>query len=241
MSDDRKKLRAYLHSLLGIKKVFDEYDHHNIHSDPVDVLELEIASIIKDFPDLVPEFNKNNYLSHAESSDRYYRVHGIRSYLPTVISRIQAELESDEGLPVTQRRDFSFISDPDMQKIIERDYSEIQRAYVAKCWKSVIILSGGAIEATLIDKLMANETLAKSASKAPNKPDIRKWDLADLISVSVELKFVESGVDKLSHSVREFRNLVHPGNELRSQLTFDEEEAKIALEVFHMIHRDLSS
>lgn len=127
-----------------------------------------------------------------------------------------------------------------MQKIIERDYLEIQRAFVAKCWKSVIILSGGAIEAILTDVLMANERSAKSASKAPNKPDIRKWDLADLINVSVELEFVEVGVDKLSHSVREYRNLIHPGNELRSQLTFDEEEAKISLEVFHMIHRDLS-
>lgn len=240
MSDERKKLRAYLYSLLGIKKVFDEYERHNIHSDSVDVLEREVTAINKDFPALVPEFIKNDYLSHSENSGTYYQVNGIRSYLPTVISRIQAEIESDEGLPITQRRDFSFISDPDLQTIIERDYSEIQRAFVAKCWKSVIILSGGAIEATLTDVLLVNETLAKSASKAPRKPDIRNWDLADLINVSLELKFVQSGVDKLSHSVREYRNLVHPGNELRRHLTFDEEEAKIALEVFHMIHRDLS-
>ena len=118
MSDVRKRLRAYLLSLLGIQKVFEEYEF-NIHSDPVDGLEREIIAIREDFPALVPEFNKSDYLSHTEKSGTYYRANGIRAYLPTLISRIQVEIESDEGLPVTHKRDFSFISDQELQKIIE--------------------------------------------------------------------------------------------------------------------------
>ena len=133
--------------------------------------------------------------------------------------------------PVTEKREFAFINDLNLRDIVERDYSEIQKAYISHCWKSVIILSGGAIEAILTDLLLANETSAKSAKSASNKPDITRWDLSNLIDVSVELKLVSAGVEKLSHPIREYRNLVHPGNEVRNQLKFDAEEAKIALEV----------
>ena len=61
-----------------------------------------------------------------------------------------------------------------------------------------------------------------------------------MIHVGVELKLVTEGVEKLSHSVREYRNLVHPGNEIKSALSFGKEEARIAVEVLHIIHRDQS-
>jgi hypothetical protein len=79
------------------------------------------------------------------------------------------------------------------------------------------------------------------AAKAPKgKSDITTWDLGHVINVSVELGLVSSSIDKLSHSVREYRNLIHPGNEMRNRLTFDTEEARIALEVLNMVHRDCS-
>ena len=147
----------------------------------------------------------------------------------------------EQATPVTQIREFGFINDPALKQYIERDYAEIQRAFIAQCWKSVIILSGGIIEAILTDLLLHNSARAVGTASAPKQRDITRWDLADLIKVAVELDLVSAGVEKLSHSVREYRNLVHPGNELRNKLIFDAEEAKIALEVVHILHRDLSS
>lgn len=106
--------------------------------------------------------------------------------------------------------------------------------------KSVIILAGGAIEAILLDLVQADEAPAKGSGKAPKEPNVTKWDLKDLISVCVDLKLVTAGVERLSSPVREYRNLVHPGNELRTKLTFSAEEARIALEVLNIVHRDLS-
>jgi len=58
-------------------------------------------------------------------------------------------------------------------------YIEIQRAFIAHCWKSVIILSGGAIEAILMDLLLQKQSAALAATKAPKgKSDISRWDLA---------------------------------------------------------------
>ena len=129
-----------------------------------------------------------------------------------------ANEKAEQATPVTQIREFGFINDPALKQCIERDYAEIQRAFIAQCWKSVIILSGGIIEAILTDLLLHNSVRAAGAVNTPKQHDSTRWDLADLIKVAVELDLVSAGVEKLSHSVREYRNLVHPGNELRNKL-----------------------
>jgi len=105
----------------------------------------------------------------------------------------------------------------------------------------VVILSGGAIEAILLDLVVQRPDESLSANTAPREQDFYKWGLSDLIRVCVELGVVTASIEKLSHSVREFRNLVHPGVEMRKPLFFGKEEARIALEILHMLHRDLSS
>jgi hypothetical protein len=96
------------------------------------------------------------------------------------------------------------------------------------------------IEALLADQLLRDVTKAASASSAPKKnQDIPTWRFIDLINVAVELGIVSKGAEKLSHSVREYRNLVHPHKELKDKPGADEQEARIALQVLHLIDRDL--
>ena len=71
-----------------------------------------------------------------------------------------------ESTPVTETKEFKFIADAKLRKILERDYAEIQRAYISECWKSVIILSGSAIEAILLDRLQADAVNARASAKA---------------------------------------------------------------------------
>lgn len=241
-SDDLKKLRKHYHILLRQQPIFEEESKTNISEHSVNQMATTIRRIESDFPGLLPPFALNQFFSHrgADTNISYYVVSGIRSYLAIALGILEVEVETDEGNPVTETKEFSFVKNNDIRKCLERDYTEIQRAFIARCWKSVIILSGGAIEAILTDLLEANASRATGSQKAPKQKDITRWDLADLINVSVELDLVSSGVEKLSHSVREYRNLVHPGNEIRNKLTFDSEEAKIALEVLHIVHRNLS-
>jgi hypothetical protein len=241
-SDELKKLRKHYHILLRQQPIFEEQSKSNISEHSVNQVATTIRRIESDFPDLLPPFALNQFFSHRGGGDNvsYYVASGILSYLATALGILEVEVETDEGNPVTEIKEFYFIKDSGIRRCLERDYTEIQRAFIARCWKSVIILSGGAIEAILTDLLVENATKATQSQKAPKQKNITKWDLADLINVAVELDLVSSGVEKLSHSVREYRNLVHPGNEIRNKLAFDSEEAKIALEVLHIVHRDLS-
>jgi len=240
-SDELRRLRQFYHSLIGQQRLLDDMGGNFVSGVSIRPLEEELLQLNKEFSSLIPPFNKHSCYSHNTPDGKViYNLTSIQSYIAMAIGHLQVAIEQPSYIPVTENRQFAFLSDLDLRTIIERDYSEIQRAYVSGCWKSVIILCGGAIEAILTDLLTQNQTAAKAAKSAPKNSDITRWDLSNLIGVAVELSLVSAGVEKLSHSLREYRNLVHPGNELRTKLRFDAEEAKIALEVLNILHRDLS-
>ncbi len=204
------------------------------------IIETEVQDIEKGFPDILPSFHPKNFFSHDAGRGEWYRLHALRLYVSAAVGRLKGAIEESDTAPVTQKRAFSYVKDAAVRAIVVRDYDELQRAYVAKCWKAVIILCGGSLEAILLDLLKQNESTAKAATRAPQQSDLTKWDLSNLIDVAVELKLVGAGIEKLSHSVREYRNLVHPGVEVRSGLSFDQEEARIAIEVLHLLDRELT-
>jgi hypothetical protein len=233
-----KKLRQFYYSLLNQQRVFDNLRLADQYS--MQILDLELKNLQEEFPGLLPSFKREAYYRGPSGKTHIYSLEGIQAYLGMAVGRLKVEIEEQSITPVTEYRYFLFVNDDNLRKILERDFLEIQRAFIANCWKSVIILCGGAIEAILTDLLIANKSQAISSHKAPNKPDITRWDLSDLINVSVDLKLVSLGVEKLSHSLREYRNLVHHSNEIRKKLAFDAEEAKIALEVLNIVYRDLN-
>jgi len=241
-SEQLNRLRIFYHSLLEQQRALNSLGlKGGMLIDKRAILPLvdELSEVTREFPDLLPPFDPGKYAT-GQGGKMYYYYVGIQTHTAMVIGRLKTAIEQPTDTPITEKRQFAFINDLDLRAIIERDYSEVQRAYIAQCWKSVIILSGGAIEAILTDLMKSNELTAKASKSAPKEPDITRWDLAQLIGVAVELKLVSTAVEKLSHSLREYRNLVHPGNELRNKLRFDAEEARIAIEVLNIVQRDLS-
>lgn len=200
----------------------------------------EESSRLEDaFPQLLPPFSIQKYQIRGHSKE-LYDLAGIRSYLGMVLGRLESEIEETNATPVTEQRSFTFIKNAELRSILERDYQDIQNTFMARSWKAVIILCGGAIEAILLDQVSQNSASARAASSAAKEHDLNKWDLSHLIDVAVELKLITASAEKLSDAVRSYRNLVHPGNELRSGLTFGREEATIAFQILNLIHRDLS-
>ncbi|EQB62624.1 MAG: hypothetical protein RBG1_1C00001G0203 [candidate division Zixibacteria bacterium RBG-1] len=172
---------------------------------------------------------------------RNYRVDGLLIRTLRDLAGLKAKLDGGEISPITPAKEFSFVRDTSLRKIVERDYGWLYKSLAVEAWKPVIILAGGLIEGLLLDKLSTDETKARSSSKAPKENDLKKWDLDNLIDAAVDLSYINIGVEKLSDAVRHYRNLVHPGNELRSGLKIEPEEARIAVEVLNMIIRELQN
>jgi hypothetical protein len=243
MAYDAKKLRAADHAVAGHLRMFDQLaarPTHVVDARQFSQLQKDLEFHIEELPGLLPQFDRKDMLGREGVG--WYDVGAIRIYLQAAGARVKAELEASESrAPIAEPREFSFVKDAKLRVILERDYIEVQAAFATRCWKSVIILCGGAIEATLLDLLLQDEAKASAAKAAPKgKPDLLKWDLSDLIKVAVELGVVGPGLDAPSDTLRQYRNLIHPGNELRSGLTPQKEEARIALGLLDLLHRELS-
>ena len=136
-------------------------------------------------------------------------------------------------------REFADISDRSVRAILATDYEELQAAFRAKCWKSVIVLAGAVMEGLLLDRLKRNQALAISANKAPkdNKTNLDKWRLTDLINVATELKLISSTVDEYPFSLRDLRNLIHPVRQAQIGLQLGQSEAQIAMTLLDMVRK----
>lgn len=139
---------------------------------------------------------------------------------------------------------FDFVINEKLRPLLIRDYKEIVSCKENDCWKSVVILCGSSIEAILYDIIKQNESKAKSLSSAPNRKGktlpLEEWKLDSLITVACGLGLISKGLTALNHSAKEFRNLIHPREEMKGNYKLQKEEAENALIVLKTLIRDVT-
>lgn len=146
--------------------------------------------------------------------------------------------------PKQQGTEFEFIQDPLLQDQLAKDWDEAQRVHGVKAWKSCVILCGGILEGMLLDVLKRDEQEARSAyqkRKGKEAQDLDQWDLVDLVNVAKDLDVLSKSAEYLGHGLREFRNLIHPGKQVREKVTLTQDEAEIAFSIVKVCLREFSS
>ncbi|MEZ4087126.1 MAG: hypothetical protein R3B71_02185 [Candidatus Gracilibacteria bacterium] len=120
--------------------------------------------------------------------------------------------------------------------VLKRRLVEIKQCLSSKSSLSVIFLSGSSLEGILLGVALIHSkkfNQAKSAPKDKNgkvKP-FQKWKLSELINTSYEVDVIEEDVKKFSHSLRDFRNYIHPYEQVSSHFNPNEHTAKICFQV----------
>lgn len=121
-------------------------------------------------------------------------------------------------------------------KIVEERVNEARKALNAGAYLSVIFLCGSVLEAVLLGTAR-NEPEIFNRSKASPKDGSGKvkplpeWTLAQLIDAACELDFLKIDVKKFGHGLRDFRNYIHPYEQMASGFTPDEHTAKVCFQV----------
>jgi len=141
----------------------------------------------------------------------------------------------------------NFISDASLQKIIYEDIDELHRCILSKNFKSAIILAGSIAEASLmayfdykgIPRLNFNYTATDGSTKSVNE-HIYQSNLNNLLIAAKHYGLVTNQhILSFLHSIRDWRNLVHPGKQRRQGIDVTPEMANIANDVLTLMIRQL--
>jgi hypothetical protein len=118
---------------------------------------------------------------------------------------------------------------------LEADYRELESCMKAGAWKAVHVLAGSVIEAVLIDYLTATGYQAKTSI------DPLKMDLAQAIAACQKEGVLTEKTEQLSSAIKSYRNLIHPGRQIRLGEEIDENGARVAQALVDIVLKEISA
>lgn len=126
--------------------------------------------------------------------------------------------------------------DPHVVPIIERRMSEARTALSAGAYLSVIFLCGSVLEGVLLGAAQQDPAKFNRAESSPKSRDgnvkkLHEWSLAQFIDTASEIGLLKPDVKKFGHGLRDFRNYIHPYEQMISGFSPDEHTAKVCFQV----------
>lgn len=136
------------------------------------------------------------------------------------------ELPDVQGLPV----------EAGVAGIIKKRLDEVGLSLSAGAHLAVIFLCGSILEGVLLGAAQKNPRRFNQSSASPKAPDgkvrrLHEWSLAQLIDVANDVGLLKPDVKKFSHGLRDFRNYIHPYQQMQSGFSPDQHTAKLCFQV----------
>ncbi|PYE49363.1 hypothetical protein HUB98_04050 [Paenibacillus barcinonensis] len=208
--------------------------------------------------ELMKSFLENKYLfkitdHNLNTTSSVYRINSDIALILMDLEK-EGEKESDlieiaENITLSSFRNLGYdeklisaldkISNPVLKGMLERDLNENVFSLSTKSFKSALILSGSIIEAILLDHILAKNITQYTMENGRNKR-VAQMDLNELLYVSNQENFIDIQLYYLSHAIRGFRNLIHPGVEQRKRAVIvNEENAMLAWSIVKKVIHEI--
>ena len=125
---------------------------------------------------------------------------------------------------------------PELIPVVNSRVDEIKKGLNALMPLSVIILSGSTLECILLNLARRNQESFNKAQSSPKDENMKvkpysMWTLQNFIDVAAELDYLKEDTKKFSHTLRDFRNYVHPNVQLKHNFNPDMHTAEICFQV----------
>jgi len=137
--------------------------------------------------------------------------------------------------------------DSGITAILKQRIDEIKKSLGVKAALGSIFLCGSTLEGILLGVASMkakefNQCKLSPKDKATGKvKQFSEWTLNDFINVARDLKLLGEDVKKFSHALRDFRNYIHPYQQLSSGFDPDEHTARICWQVLQAAIIQLSN
>jgi len=149
-----------------------------------------------------------------------------------------AEIKEDEFLKMTFNVNIDSIGlDSNVNEIIKLRLKEVEACIGNEASLASLLLIGSIMEGMLLGTALMYPQQFNQAPSAPKEKDtgkVRKfpdWTLNNFIDVASEVGLLKQDVKKFSHVVRDFRNYIHPYEQMSSRFFPDKQTALICFQV----------
>lgn len=170
-------------------------------------------------------------------------VMGYSDFERNPVYRIREILKKcpDIGIPETTSG-LEFIQDINYRKKLREELGAIQILFHERQWKAAIVMAGSLIEALLLNQIsIKNPTEIDKTKTALNiKKNIEQWDLHNYIDAAYHMNLIKEITKTQALLAKDFRNLIHPGREIRMEQECTEAAALSALAGLMHVIEDLS-
>jgi len=127
--------------------------------------------------------------------------------------------------------------DPVITKFLQQRVDEIQACPKSKVPLGTIILLGSTLEGLLLAMAAKHPKIFISSVAAPRDSrgktnKLQDWTLSELINVARDVRLIDLDVAKFSHVLRDFRNYIHPYQQMSESFSPDQHTVDICWQVF---------
>lgn len=131
-----------------------------------------------------------------------------------------------------------------VSEIIEDRLEEARSCLSVGAHLSVIFQCGSILESVLLGAAQKMPEKFNRSSVSPKQNGKVKafhdWTLAEFINVAHDIGLLKPDVQKFSHGLREFRNYIHPYQQMTSGFKPDEHTAKVCIQVLRAALADVA-
>ena len=147
-------------------------------------------------------------------------------------------LQKEFEIPNLQKLPVDFA----VSEIIQDRLKEAQSCLSIGANLSVIFQCGSVLEAVLLGAAQKQPEKFNRSTASPRQGDkvkaFQDWTLSEFINVAHDIGLLGADVQKFSHGLRDFRNYVHPYQQMASGFKPDEYTAKVC---FHVLKAALAN
>lgn len=172
---------------------------------------------------------------------------GVTPKLRTIAPGFMERPEERELKPLPPPDFVTLNLDPGLGAILSDRWAEVQKCINAGAHLAATIIMGSMLEGMLLAVLQKYPRAANTCTIAPRNEKAGKvkyfadWSLSEMINVAHELGWVDLDVKRFSHALREFRNLIHPYQQMMLRTFPDRDTCEISWLVVQAAANDLAT
>jgi hypothetical protein len=173
-------------------------------------------------------------------------LNGVSPKLIQITPQFSENTQPEELKPLPPPDFLNLKLEAGLGDILSDRWNETQKCLEAGGYLAATILMGSLLEGILLAVLQKFPKEANMSNVAPKDSRTGKvkyfaeWSLCEMINVSHDLGWLDLDVKKFSHSLREFRNLIHPYQQMVLKAFPDKDTCEISWHVVQAATNDLA-